>query len=62
MEPWQQEALEQQRLERKRQGYPRCRCCDEPITTEYYLDLTPFGLNAKACEACTDANTHLMQL
>lgn len=53
MEPWQQEAL------RRRPVKLRCRCCDEPVNTEQYLDLTPFGLQAVACERCVYHNLKL---
>lgn len=36
---------------------PRCVCCDEPVTTELYLDLEPFGLKGIACERCRDRNS-----
>lgn len=37
---------------------PRCVCCDDPITTEQYLDLAPFGLKGLACDRCRDNNSH----
>lgn len=52
MEPWQQEALRQQRP----CGLAICQCCGEPVRTPWYLDLEPFGLSAVACERCVDRN------
>lgn len=54
MEPWQEEAL------RKRRGKAHCRCCDEPVDTEQYLDLSPFGLQAVACERCVYKHLHFL--
>ena len=54
MEPWQQEQLWQLQLERHAQNRQRCQCCDRPIQTELYLDLSPFGLQALACERCVE--------
>lgn len=56
MEPWQQEALLQQRQQARRDRLPRCQCCDRIILSEQYLDLEPFGLRGRACQRCTDAN------
>ena len=56
MEPWQEEQLYQMALEIRRQRRPRCVCCDEPVATECYLDLAPFGLMGVACENCVDSN------
>ncbi len=56
MEAWQQEEMRQLRLTRKQQLLPRCQCCEKRITTEYCLDLLPFGLAAKLCERCVDRN------
>jgi ribosomal protein L34E len=54
MEPWQQEQLWQLQLERQAQKQPRCHCCEKPIQTDLYLDLSPFGLQALACERCVE--------
>ena len=56
MEPWQEEQLYQMALELRRQRRPWCVCCDEPIGTASYLDLTAFGLAGVACENCVDQN------
>ena len=37
---------------------PRCVCCEEPILSETYLDLSAFGLNEVVCERCVDKHTH----
>ena len=37
---------------------PRCVCCEEPILSETYFDLSPFGLNEVVCERCVDKHTH----
>ena len=37
---------------------PRCVCCNEPILSETYLDLSPFGLDGVVCERCVDRHTH----
>lgn len=52
MEPWQQEALRQERP----LAFRRCQCCGRPIQSEWYLDLEPFGLLAAACEGCVERN------
>lgn len=63
MEPWQEEDLRQLRLAARRARLPRCACCDEHIPTERFLDLSPFGLNAVACENCLeDALFHIEDL
>ena len=36
---------------------PCCACCSKHILGETYLDLSPFGLNGVACEACVENNT-----
>ena len=36
---------------------PRCVCCEEPILSETYLDLSNFGLDGVACERCVDQHT-----
>ena len=56
MEPWQEEAQRQWQAERARGRLPRCQCCGEPVTSEQYLDLETFGLDACACEACVEEN------
>ena len=56
MEPWQEEALLQQRQQARREYLPCCQCCALPITTERYLDLEPFGLRGCACEGCMERN------
>ena len=53
MELWQQEALRQERCR-----VPLCQCCAEPVRTELFLDLRPFGLPAVACQRCVERNTH----
>ena len=58
VEPWQQEQLWQLQLENKALHRPRCHCCDKPIKTELCLDLSPFGLQALACESCVENNMH----
>lgn len=58
MEPWQQEQLWQLQLERHAQNRQQCHCCDRPIQTELYLDLSPFGLESLACESCVEKNLH----
>ncbi len=50
MEPWEEEQLWQWQGERQR--LPRCHCCEKPITTERYMELAEFGLNARVCEIC----------
>jgi hypothetical protein len=35
---------------------PRCECCNEPLTTDNFLDLSDFGLNGVVCEKCVDRN------
>ena len=35
---------------------PSCWLCQEQIGTEYYLDLTPFGLRTEVCERCIQKN------
>ena len=35
---------------------PSCWLCQEQISTEYYLDLAPFGLGAEVCERCVQKN------
>jgi hypothetical protein len=35
---------------------PRCECCNEPLTTDNFLDLSDFGLNGLVCEKCVDRN------
>lgn len=50
MEPWQQEALLQQRY--ARHPGKLCQCCDAPVETERYLDLSAFGLAGVVCERC----------
>ena len=57
MEPWQEEDLRQLRLDQRRAALPRCYCCDRIIDSEF-LDLTPFGIRAMACEECVGDNTH----
>ena len=57
MEPWQEEDLRQLRLAARRLRLPRCACCDEPVATEVFLDLTPFGLQGVACERCVGVHT-----
>lgn len=52
MEPWQQQAQHAFHQERLQQRLPRCQCCERPVTTEFYLDLEPFGIRAVACEQC----------
>lgn len=54
MEIWQQEALSR----RRPPALGLCQCCGEPVQTEQYLDLRPFGLQAVACERCVDRNLH----
>ena len=56
MEPWLQEELRQIHLAARRARLPRCACCGEPIPTERFLDLRPFGLGAVACETCVEEN------
>ena len=33
-----------------------CWLCQEQISTEYYLDLAPFGLRTEICERCVQKN------
>ena len=35
---------------------PRCECCNEPLTTENFLDLSDFGINGVVCEKCVERN------
>ena len=56
MEPWQQEALHQLQIDRRREERPRCHRCEEPILSEQYLDLEPFGIGAMVCEECVAEN------
>lgn len=58
MEPWQEEARCQQHRERRGRQFPCCYSCGDPITTERYFDLEPFGLSAQLCEDCMEENTH----
>ena len=58
MEPWEEEAQRQWRVEREQAKLPRCQCCGEPIVSEQYLDLEPFGVDAYACESCVEDNLH----
>lgn len=55
MEPWEEESAWQRQWEQLRQRLIRCYCCEKPITTERYLDLSAFGLNARLCEDCARA-------
>jgi hypothetical protein len=48
MKPWQQEALRHA----GRRPKPICQCCDQPVETELWLDLSPFGINGVGCERC----------
>ncbi len=57
MEPWQEEDLRQLRQTARRLRLPRCACCDEPLPSETYLDLAPFGLSGVACEECVEMHT-----
>ncbi len=52
---WQEEMLLQQRRQRNRLW---CQCCEEPVETEMYLDLEPFGIHAVACQRCIAANLY----
>ena len=40
---------------------PRCMGCGQPITTELYLDLEPFGIDGRACECCRSIHTHFTE-
>ena len=48
MKPWQQEAL----LQAHRRPRAICRCCNQPVETELWLDLSAFGMDAVGCERC----------
>lgn len=37
---------------------PRCLGCGDPITSEMYLDLEPFGIQGRACEQCYRRHMH----
>ncbi|MBR4864722.1 MAG: hypothetical protein IKU07_09105 [Oscillospiraceae bacterium] len=52
MEPWEEELAWQRQGEQLRQRRPRCHSCERPITTERYLELSAFGLDARVCEDC----------
>ena len=52
MEPWQEEALEALKWAARATGLPQCHICEEPITTERYLDLEIFGAPVQICEDC----------
>ena len=40
---------------------PVCVRCGEPVVTEQYLDLEPFGLRGIACGRCRDRCSHWVQ-
>ena len=61
MEPWLWDAQYQTAWEQRKKRLPRCDCCGDPIWTEKYLDLSAFGLEGYACEACLDENTGYTQ-
>ena len=52
MEPWEEELGWQRQWQRRQSRRPRCHCCERPITTDRYMDLEAFGLNARICEEC----------
>ena len=52
MEPWEEEIAWQWQNAQLQDRLPRCHCCERPITTERYLELSAFGLNARVCEDC----------
>lgn len=52
MEPWVEEQQRQWQLDSERAKRPQCHHCGKPITTEYFLDLAVFGLDASVCEDC----------
>ena len=58
MEPWQQELQRQWQVQRTNSRLPKCQCCGEPVVTEQYLDLAPFGVNARACGRCVENNLY----
>lgn len=39
---------------------PCCLGCGNPIASEMYLDLEPFGIQGRACEQCCSRHTHYM--
>lgn len=58
MEPWQEERLQQLLLDKKKKLRPGCHCCGEPVDTELFLDLGPFGIRAYGCENCVRIHMH----
>ena len=40
---------------------PVCVRCGEPVVTEQYLDLEPFGLRGIACGRCRDRCSHWVE-
>lgn len=61
MEPWMWDAAHQSAWERRKKRLPQCVCCGDPLWTEKYLDLSAFGLEGYACEACMEENTGYSQ-
>lgn len=57
MLPWQEEQMRQAEIARRPRK--KCRCCEDPIYTEYCLDLTVLGLPGFLCQRCVDRNTLL---
>lgn len=51
------QAEQRERRWDRRDG-PRCLRCQEPVDTESYLDLMPFGIAGIACEKCVRRNSH----
>ena len=57
----QQEEIRDARYSKWRSRLPRCACCGEPIESEKYLDLEPFGLQDRACEGCVRLHSRYME-
>ena len=57
-DPLEQEARRDQRRVAWLSKLPRCLGCGDPITSEMYLDLEPFGIQGRACERCCGHHMH----
>ena len=40
----------------------RCVCCEEPVRSEVYLDLEPFGVKGVVCEGCRERYTYPVEV
>lgn len=56
MEPWEEEVQRMRQWERARERLPRCFCCEEPVTSEQYLQLEIFGTDTCVCARCIRNN------